>query len=297
MIDMSGKICLITGSNSGIGKETARELARLGAHVIMVARSRERGEEARDDIIESTGNRNVDLFIADLSVMREIVNLATRLKEKYKKLDVLVNNAGGINQDRILTEEGNELTLAVNHLAPFLLSHELLPLLGCSGEARIVNVSSGAHQLGKVNLEDFQNTNYGSLRAYGTAKLLNIMFTYGLARRLEGSHISVNVLHPGFVNTGFGKSNASRSRIMMMKLFSRIAKSPEKGSETSIYLASSHEVIDITGRYFANSSEKRSSKTSYDKGLQEAIWKKTEEVLGVDSWSYIGQLDEIECKP
>ncbi|MFW9921121.1 MAG: SDR family oxidoreductase [Candidatus Thorarchaeota archaeon] len=295
MEDMSGKVCVITGSNSGIGKETAKALAMMNAHVVMVSRSTEKGEVARKEIIEATGNQKVDLLIADLSLMQEVKHLASEVKSRYEKIDVLVNNAGGVNQHRMVTEEGNEVTLAVNHLAPFLLTHELLTLLKCSDSPRIVNVSSSAHQMGKINLEDFQNERYGSFRSYGAAKLLNVMFTYEMARRLENTSITINVLHPGFVNTQFGKTNATRGRKAIMKLASSLAMSPARGAETSIFLASSPQVRGISGKYYADSKEKKSSKASNDENLQREIWTKTEEVLGIDSWSYLRIFDEIEC--
>ncbi len=296
MEDMTGKVSIVTGANSGIGKETAKALAKLNSHVVIVARSREKGEIARREIIQESQNEKVDLLVADLSIMSEVVRLADEIKSHYSKVDVLVNNAGGINQHRILTEEGNELTLAVNHLAPFLLTHELLSVLNCSESARVVNVSSGAHLMGKIDLDNMQNERYSSFRAYGTAKLLNIMFTYEMARRLEATSITVNVLHPGFVNTRFGKSNASKARVAFMKLSSIFAKSPVKGAETSVYLASSPDTADSSGKYYANSKEKESSRTSYDLDLQKQIWTKTEEILGIDTYSYLRTLEEKECR-
>jgi len=297
MDEMKGKVCMITGANSGIGKETALALAAMDAEVIMIARDPEKGVIAKNEIIGSTGNHKVHLLIADLSLMSEVKKLAREVVDKFTKLDVLINNAGGINQNRFVTSEGNELTLAVNYLAPFLLTHELLKLLKCSESARIINVSSSAHSMGKIMLDDFQNEQYRSFRAYGSAKLYTIMFTYELARRLEGTNITVNVLHPGVVNTRFGKTNASRMRIGVMNLFSKFAKSPKKGAKTSIFLASSRELNGVSGAYFTNSKIAKSSKISHDIELQKAIWKKTEELLGIDTWSYIRYFDDMECSP
>jgi retinol dehydrogenase-14 len=291
-MDMSDRICLVTGSNSGIGKETARELARMNATVVMLVRNKKKGELARDEIVADTGNHNVEIMVADLLSLKEIRRFAADYGLSHDRLDVLVNNAGGIFSKRQMTEDGNEYTIALNYLAPFYLTHELLGLLSSSSSARIVNVASAAHTRGKINLNDFQNKKFGFLRAYGTAKLMNIMFTYELARRLSDTGITVNAVHPGFVNTNFGKKDAGRARIAVMKLISRVGRSPEEGAKTSIYLASSPEVEGITGKYFADCKEHKSSTTSYDLELQNAVWTKTEETLGIDSWSYISMMKE-----
>lgn len=281
IMSMEGKTALVTGSNSGIGKETVIGLAQLGAKVVMAVRNRVAGEEAREEIVEETGNEDIDLMVADLSVMGEVRSLATRFMQRYDRLNVLVNNAGGIFPKRLVTADGFEMTIALNHLAPVLLIHELLDALAAGVPSRIVNVSSGAHSLGKIDFDNMQSEKYGSMRAYGSAKLMNIMSTYLLSRRLNGTGIDVNVLHPGFVRTRFGQNNAGRFRRAMFKAFGVFAKSPEKGAETSIYLASSPEVEGVTGKYFADSKEKRSSKVSYDQQLQRELWERTLEMLGI----------------
>lgn len=281
--DMTGKICIVTGSNSGIGKETALALAEMGAKVVMIVRNPNAGEKARREIIDQSGNEDVDMLIADLSSMDQVRRVAREFKEKYKRLDVLVNNAGGINNEYHTSVDGNEMTFAVNYLAPFLLSHELLDILKESAPSRIINVSSGAHTMGKIDFDNLQSEKkYSSFRAYGNAKLMLVMSTYELARRLEGTGVTANVLHPGVVHTNFGRSDGGRVRKAMYKAFSVFAKSPKKGAETSVYLATSPEVNSVSGKYFSNSKEKRSSKISYDLELQQRLWKKTEEILGIN---------------
>ena len=278
---MEGKVVLVTGSNSGIGKETAFQLAAMGATVVMAVRNREAGEKARQEIMDKTGNNNIDLIVADLSVMKEVRELARQFKEKHEKLDVLVNNAGGVFSKRMETEDGFEMTLALNHLAPVLLANELLPELKRAAPSRIVNVSSGAHAFGRIDLEDLQSQKYSSMRAYGTAKLMNIMTTYLLSRRLTGTGITINVLHPGVVRTRFGQNDTGRLRRAFFRFFSRFAKSPEKGAETSVFLANAPEIKGTTGKYFVNSKEKQSSRISYDEELQEKVWDETVKLLGL----------------
>ncbi len=278
--DMTSKVCIVTGANSGIGKETARALAKMGAKVVMVVRNQQAGEEVRQEIIKETRNEAIELMIADLFSMDEVRRLASDFKKTHTRLDVLINNAGGIFPTREVTVDGFERTFALNHLAPFLLTHELLELLKASAPSRIINVSSAAHLRGKIDFENLQSEKrYGPMRPYGSAKLMIIMFTYSLARRLEGTGVTVNVLHPGVVRTHFGQNDASRSRRLMFRLLGPLFKSPEKGAETSVYLASSPEVEGISGKYFVNCRPRKSLKISYDEDLQERLWKHTESLL------------------
>lgn len=277
---MTGKVCIVTGANSGIGRETARALAKMEANVVMVARNQEAGEEVRQAIIAESGNDSIELMIADLFSMDQVRRLASDFKKTHSRLDVLVNNAGAIFPKREETVDGFERTLALNHLAPFLLTHELLELLKESAPARIVNVSSAAHLRGKIDFENLQSKKkYGWIGPYGSAKLMIVMFTYSLARRLDGTGVTVNALHPGVVRTHFGQNDASRGRRLMFRLLGPFFKSPEEGAETSIYLASSPEVEGISGKYFVNCRPRRSSKISYDEELQEKLWKYTEILL------------------
>jgi NAD(P)-dependent dehydrogenase (short-subunit alcohol dehydrogenase family) len=292
MSTMKGKICMITGSNSGIGKETARGLAKMGATIVMVVRNQERGEKARAEIVKQTGSDSVDLMICDLSSMSSIRDFAVEFKKKYKRLDVLINNAGASYSKREVTPEGFERNFAVNYLGPFLLTHELLDLLKSSVPSRIINVSSALAKNGRVDLDDLQGEkNYARAKfyspsrapAYDNAKLMLIMFTYELARLLEGSGVTVNVLMPGFTATNLGKGSGSLSSYIMFKMVRPIQQSAKKGAETSIYLASSDDVKTITGKCFAKKKEVTSCPASYDEELQKRLWKKTENMLGLTS--------------
>jgi retinol dehydrogenase-14 len=282
--NMTRKVCIVTGANSGIGKETARALARMGATVIMVVRNQVAGEKARKEIIEETGNESIELMIADLFSINEIRELASDFKNTHSRLDVLINNAGGIFPKREVTVDGFERTFALNLLAPFLLTHELLDVLMASAPSRIINVSSAAHLRGRIDFENLQSEKkYGQMGPYGNAKLMNIMFTYALARRLEGTGVTANALHPGVVRTHFGQNDASRARKLMFRMLGPLFRSPEKGAKTSVYLASSPEIEGISGKYFANSKPKESSRISYDEELQEQLWQRTEQLLGISS--------------
>jgi len=288
--EMKGKICIVTGSNSGIGKETALALAKMGAKVVMVVRSQERGEKAQKEIIKQTGNNSVDLMICDISSMDSIRRFAKEFKNKYKRLDVLVNNAGAMFNKREVTPEGFERTLAVNYLGPFLLTHELLDLLKSSTPSRIVNVSSGLAKNGKVDLDDLQSEKnyrgtkaYSQVRApvYANTKLMVMMFTYELARRLEGTGVTANVLMPGFVATNLGKNSGSLSSSLMFKMVRPMQISPKKGAETTVYLASSSEVTNLSGKCFAKKKETTTCPASYDENLQKQLWTRTEIMLGL----------------
>jgi len=292
MSEMKGKICIVTGSNSGIGKETALSLAKMGAHVIMVVRNQERGEKARLEIAKQTGNNSIDIMICDLSSMDSIRRFAQEFKSKYDRLDVIVNNAGAMFNKREVTSEGFERTLAVNYLGPFLLTQELLDLLKSSAPSRIINVSSGLAKNGKVDLNDLQSEKnyrgtkaYSQVRApvYANTKLMLMMFTYELARRLKGSGVTANVLMPGFVATNLGKNGGSLSSSIMFKMVRPMQVSAKKGAETSVYLASSDDVKDITGKCFTKKKEVLTCPESYDEELQKHLWKKTEIMLDLAS--------------
>ena len=290
MSSIKGKICVITGSNSGIGKETAKALAEMGATVVMVVRDRERGEKARKEIVEQTGNDSVDLMICDLSSMSSIRHFAGEFRKKYDRLDVLINNAGASFSKREVTPECFERNFAVNYLGPFLLTNELLDLLKSSAPSRIINVSSGLAKNGKVDLDDLQGERnykgtkfYSPSRApgYDNAKLMLMMFTYELARRLEGSGVTVNVLMPGFTATNLGKGSGSLSSYIMFKMVRPMQQNAKKGAETSIYLASSDDVKDMTGKCFAKKKEVKSCPASYNEELQKRLWSKTESIISL----------------
>lgn len=281
---MTDKVCIITGSNSGIGKETARALARMDANVIMVVRNRERGEEARTEIAKTTGNTSLELMMCDLSSKQEIGRFAREFQNNHERLDVLDNNAGAVFNKREVTVDGFERTIAVNYLAPFLLTHELLPVLKSSAPSRVINITSGLHKSGVIDFEDLQSTkHYKGMTAYQNAKLMVLMFTYELARRLGDTGVTANVVHPGFVATNLGSNAGSRGTSIMFKMVRPMQIPPEKGAETSVYLASSPEVEGINGKYFTKKQEQRSSELSYDLDLQRRLWEATEGMLGI-SW-------------
>lgn len=269
---MQGKICLVTGSNSGIGKVTARELARMGATVVMLCRNRAKGEAAQAEIQAATGNQHVSLIVADLASQAEIRRAAAEFQQQHSQLHVLIHNAGGINNTRKLTPDGLETTFAINHLAPFLLTELLLDTLKASAPARVINVSSIAHVSGKIDFEDLQGARrYGTWRAYGQSKLAMILFTYELANQLKGSGVTVNALHPGAIASNFDSGLGSVTR-WGWRLFAPFMSSVEQGAQTTLYLATSPEVEGVTGKYFANQREKRSSGRSYDESARLRLW-------------------------
>jgi NAD(P)-dependent dehydrogenase (short-subunit alcohol dehydrogenase family) len=274
-VDMKGKICLVTGSNTGLGKATAMGLASLGATVVMVCRDRNRGETAMAEIKKRTESNSIDLMIMDLSSQESIRRLAEDFKAKYRRLDVLVNNAAVLARRRTLTKDGFEMTFAVNHLGYFLLTNLLLDQIKASSPSRIVNVSSDAHKGMKLDFDDLHlEKSYSVIRAYGQSKLCNILFTYELAKRLKESGVTVNTLHPGVVKTEVFREMPFILD-WLVKLF---AASPEKGASTSIYLASSPEVEGVTGKYFKNKKEVRTSRESYDDSTGKKLWKISEEL-------------------
>jgi NAD(P)-dependent dehydrogenase (short-subunit alcohol dehydrogenase family) len=281
--DMKGRVCVVTGVTQGIGKVTALELARRGADMILVARNREKGEAVVAEIAEKAG-RKPELRIADLSLLAEVRRLADELRRDHDRLHVLVNNAGAMHTSRKLTSEGLEMTFAVNHLSYFLLARELLPLLEAGGtperKARIVNVASRAHRNARLDLDDLQaEKGYGHpLQQYANSKLMNILFTYELARRLEGTNVTANCLHPGVVATGFGHNDRGLLD-WAIKIASPFFLSAEKGAETSIYLAASPEVEGVSGKYFDKKKPARSRRASYDEATQKRLWQITEELI------------------
>jgi NAD(P)-dependent dehydrogenase (short-subunit alcohol dehydrogenase family) len=268
---MAGRTVLVTGATNGIGGATAAGLAALGARVGVVGRDRGRTEAAVTRIREAGGA--ADAFVADLSAQREVRRLADEVLAAYPRLDVLVNNAGGYWAHRHTTEDGLERTFALNHLAPFLLTNLLLPRLRASAPARVVTVSSGAHVTGRIDFDDLQGEKgYGGQRAYGQSKLANVLFTYELARRLEGAGVTATVLHPGVVRTGFAREDSGRLMGLGLPLARPFMKSPEQGARTSVHLASSPEVEGVTGRYFVGGRPVRSSRASYDEAVAARLW-------------------------
>lgn len=277
---MKDKICLITGFTSGIGKATAFGLAEKGTELILICRDKAMGEEVIKEIKIKTGNSNLNLYVCDLSLQKDIRRVVSEIKAHHPVIDVMINNAGGINGTRELTEDGNEITFAVNHLAYFMLTLLLLDNVKTSSYARIINVASDAHQFSKLDFDDLNSKNsYNPMKVYGTTKLANIMFTYELARRLAGTEISVNCMHPGGVNTNFGKNmKGIAGAYFRLSPFSR---KPEKGAETVIWLASTPDVEGVSGKYFMDKKEKKSNSFSYDKDEQKKLWEESEKMTGI----------------
>ena len=279
VINVHGKTCLVTGANSGIGKETALGLARLGASVVLVCRNEARGVEAMSEIEKRTGNSSVSLLVADLASQSQIRRVAAEYLQRFERLDVLVNNAGVLGPaERQVNEDGVEMTFAVNHLAPFLLTDLLLDRLKSSAPARVVTVSSvtHGHRDSVIDFDDLQNERrYSPHSAYSQSKLANVYFTYELARRLEGTGVTANCLHPGMVTTSL-----FRNMTPWMKLVVSLARvffvKPDRGADTVVYLASAPEVANVTGRYFENRKSVPSSRVSHDKACARRLWEVSE---------------------
>lgn len=279
---MQGEVCLVTGATSGIGRAAAGMIAERGAHVILVGRDRQRGESAVAEIQQRLGKEAAEFLEADLSSQAEVRRLAQDVLARYPRLDALVNNAGAIFGTRQLSVDGIEMTFALNHLGYFLLTSLLLPALRTAEAPRIVNVASDAHRGVQIDFNDLQNRlAYHGFTAYGKSKLANIYFTYELARRLEGSAIQCNVMHPGFVATSIGESAGLSQPAWREMMDKNKAISAEEGAETAVYLASDPEVRSVTGRYFVNCQPTESSLFSYDFDVAKRLWDVSAQLTGV----------------
>ena len=271
---MQGKICLVTGASSGIGKATALGLAKMGATVVMVCRDSARGEAALSEIKQRSSSGSIDLLIADLSSQEAIRRLANEYKSKYRQLHVLINNAGVYYTKHHVTVDGLEAMFAVNYLARFLLTNLLLDIIKQSAPARVINVAGAYHAKGKINFDDLQGEKvFEGQRANHQSKLADVLFTYELARRLEGTGVTVNCLHPGMVATDLIDKDKDFPVFFkyLYKLSKPLMRSPAKGAETSLYLASSPEVEGISGRYFVNKRIAQSSPESHDTHLAQRL--------------------------
>ncbi len=276
--NMKGKVVLLTGANSGIGYETTKGLAALGAHVVMVCRNEEKCSEARRSIAMAVEGASLETMLCDLASQADIRRFAREFSEGHERLDVLLNNAGGIPNERQVTVDGIEWQLAVNHLAPFLLTHLLVDMLIESAPSQVVNLASGVHVRGRVNLDDLQaQRGYRPMRQYGNTKLMNILFTRSLARRLEGTGVRANCLSPGFVNTGLSRDYGR----FMKWIVARIARPPGTGGETPIWVVSSPDLEGVSGAYFRNKSRREPSKRARDDEMGEALWRASEELVGL----------------
>jgi retinol dehydrogenase-14 len=278
---MVNKMVLITGGSGGIGKATALGVARMGAHVAIAGRDRARIEGAAREI-RTAGHGQVDAFVVDLSSQTEVRRLAGALLETYPRIDVLINNVGGYWHTRHSTADGLERTFALNHLAPFLLTNLLLERLRQSGPSRVVTVSSNAQALGRIDFDDLQGENsYSGARAYNQSKLANVMFTYQLANRLQGSDVTANALHPGVVRTTFGAEDPRGIQRVLIPFARPFMKTPAQGAATSIRLACSAALEHTTGQYFANGKAKRSSQGSYDQAAAARLWQVSAQLVGL----------------
>ncbi len=281
---MAEKICLVTGATSGIGKVTAQSLAKQGAKVIIVSRNKEKCASTVKEIKKLTANSEVDFIAADLSSQKEIHKLAKQITDSYPRLDVLVNNAGGLFLSRELSLDNIEMTWALNHLNYFLLTNLLIDSLKASQAARVVNVSSVAHENGNIDFENLQGEKkYSGWGAYCQSKLANLLFTYELARKLSKTKITANTLHPGVVGTNFGTNNKGLMGKLIQLYLKIFSISDKEGAETSIYLASSTEVQAVTGKYFIKKKERNSKPISYDEGLAKRLWQVSKELTRLDS--------------
>jgi len=289
-MSMSGKVCLVTGATSGIGRATAIELAKLEATILILGRNENRAKRLCAKIRSENPRAKVEYFIADLSSQQDIYTMSNQFKQKYNKLDVLVNNAGAKFVERHTTVDGYERTFALNHMGYFMLTHLLIDRLKAAGSARIINVSSGAHGGNTINFDDLQNEkDYVGKIAYGQSKLANLLFTYELAKRVNGSGVTVNAMAPGGVITNFCRNNGwvSWGKHIVAHILARNLIGPKKAADTVVYLASSLEVDGVTGKYFYNKDAVDSSGASYDGKSAKKLWEISKELVGREYREYV----------
>jgi NAD(P)-dependent dehydrogenase (short-subunit alcohol dehydrogenase family) len=287
---LEGKRMLVTGATSGMGKVTALRLAQYGASVVIVGRNAEKTEATVQEIRRQAPQSDVQFLVADLSSLAQVRALAQAYQSAYPRLDVLINNAGGMFARRQLSVDGLEMTFALNVFAPFLLTHLLLDTLKASAPARIITVASATHAGKHVPFDDLTHEKgYKPLQVYAESKLMAIMFTYALARRLEGTGVSANALHPGVVATHFGKDAHGSIWPLMVTLMAPFSLSPEKGAQTAIYLASSPDVATVSGKYFVKSQPARSSDAAYDVPAQQRLWAICERLTGLAASDAVGR--------
>jgi len=275
---LKGKVVLITGATSGIGKVTAITLVGMGATVVVLGRNPEKGKELLREIEKRTGSKGTDFITSDLASLDSVRSAASAFNSRYDRLDVLLDNAGGINGKRMMTKDGFEYTFGVNHLAHFVLTNLLLDKLRSSAPSRVVVTSSAAQMNGHIDFDDLmEEKRYRSFKAYSQSKLANALFAFELARRLDGTRVTSNCFHPGVVRSNFGKGLGGAGGAIY-PLIGVFMVSPEKGSETQVYLASSPEVEGVTGKYFAKKEVRRSSRDSNDLVVARHLWEVSEEL-------------------
>lgn len=278
---MTGRVCVVTGATRGIGRATAEGLGTLGATLVLVCRRREDGEAVAAGIAKQGKGPAPEVVQADLSGMAAVRNAAGEILRRHDAVHVLVNNAGVVPRQREVTEDGLETQFAVNHLAPFLLTHLLLPALRKAAPSRVVTVSSTTHHGALVDFDDLQSErDYDSAAVYAVTKLMNVLFTYELARRLRGTGVTANCLHPGAVATRL-LADYMRVPLVGGAVAKAFGATPEQGADTVLYLAASPQVASVTGRYFANRRETRSSPVSYDEATARRLWDVSERLAGL----------------
>jgi len=282
-VNMAEKVCLVTGGNSGIGKSVALGLAKMGATVVVVSRNKEKGETAVTDTVEKSGNKNLELIQADMSSQNSIRQLVNEFRARHEKLHLLINNAGVYLTKRSETEDGLESTFAVNHLGPFLLTSLLVDILKASAPSRIVNVTSDAHKGARVNFDDLQGERkFSGWQAYGQSKLAMILYTRGLAKKLEGTGVTVNSAHPGVVRTNFAKNNGGLV-MLGFRFLGMFFISPESAAKRILYVATSPDLEGVTGKYFTKMHEVKSSQESYDDDSARRLWQISEQLTHLSS--------------
>lgn len=282
------KKVIVTGGNAGIGFETSLALAKLGFEVIIIGRTKQKCEDAVYKINQTVSDANCNYYICDLSNQAAIKEVANSIKSKHRTIDVLINNAGQVFTSYQESVDGIEMQFATNHLASFLLTYELLPLLKNAEKARIINVSSNSHYRGKIAFDNLYYKNkYHFFNVYAQSKLCNVLFTYALAEKLKNTSITVNALHPGLVKTSIGTKNVKWWESLAWTLWSRLGISIEDGAKTSIYLASSNEVANITGKYWNKCQSQKSIDSSYDTNIQNKLWNLSEDLCKINYSNYI----------
>jgi retinol dehydrogenase 12 len=283
--NIEGKQVLVTGASRGIGRATVLALAKLGANLSLLVRDRERGEKVVEEARATGSKSRIDLFMADLSSLSEVRRVAREYLDKHDRLDVLINNAGAINMDREVTADGYERTFATNHLAYFLLTDILLDAIKKSAPSRIINVASEAHRSAKLDFDDLMQSkrSYAGFNQYCNSKLANILFTKELSKRLEGTNVTANSLHPGVIASGFGRNNKGMFGFIMRNLAGPFLGSEESGARTSVFLASSPDVEGKTGLYFKSSKESTPTKDARDEALATRLWTVSEELIAAAS--------------
>ena len=282
---MDNKVCLVTGANAGIGFETAKSLCEKGATTVLICRSEEKAKKAIAEIKKEVPAAKTDYAVADLSSQKQVREMAEKVKGRYDKIDVLINNAGSWFSDFQLTEDKIERQWAINHISPFLLTHLLLPSLQKAEDPRIINVSSDSHFHGKIHFDDVNLSNkYHGLRAYAQSKLANILFTFEFNRRSPYKHIAINAVQPGLVKTDIGLKHTISFHGLMWRLRRLTGVSPEKGAATSIYLASSEEVKGISGKYWDKCKPKDPSKRATNQEDAARLWELSKEMCGIRNY-------------